>query len=112
MFEEFWAVYPRKASRLLAEQAYIEILRDTDWLEEEQLLEAARNYADYCKTLEKEQIYIKYAANWLKGLIWMDYLPENYKKPKRKEAADRNDFNNITNREYNYSQLEKQLLKN
>lgn len=113
LFEEFWAVYPRKASRMLAEQAYIETLLTTDWLEETQLLEAARNYADYCRILNKEEDYIKYASNWLKDFTWVDYLSENYKQPKKKETATLNNFNsNISSRRYNYSQLEKELLRN
>lgn len=113
LFEEFWMAYPRKASRMLAEQAYIEVLSDTDWLEESQLLEAAKNYAEYCKILIKEEIYIKYASNWLKDSIWMDYLPQNYKKPKKKEnsgSIQNNRFNNIVSKEHDYEELERQLL--
>lgn len=113
LFEEFWAVYPRKASRMLAEQAYIETLSETDWLEETQLLEAAKNYADYCRILSKEEEYIKYASNWLKDSVWVDFLPENYKKPKEKNNCIQNNrFNNISARKYDYTELEKQLLNN
>lgn len=111
LFEEFWAVYPKKSAKALAERAYIDILIDTDWLKEAQLLEAVRNYADYCKILDIDQKYIKMASNWLKDLTWIDYLPENYERPKRKETATKNNFNNVNNRQYDYSQLERQLLK-
>lgn len=110
LFEEFWMVYPRKASKMLAEQAYIEILSTTSNLEEFQLLEAAKNYAEYCEISAKEEIYIKYASNWLKDLIWMDFLSENYKKPQKGGSTSRNTFNNIENRKYNMGELEQRLL--
>jgi len=116
LFEEFWKVYPKQVSRMLAEQAYAELLLTTQGLGEEQVVAAAKNYAEACKILKTREKYIKMPHNWLKESTWIDYLPENYKKPQevfkqaKGDSAYKNRFNNFEDRKYSMDDMERQLL--
>jgi len=119
-FDEFWRAYPRKADLLNAQVEYICLLETTSALSEDALIAAARNYAETCQIRHTKEQYIKYAANWLKESNWIEYLPENYKKPQEEgkklsgESTPKKDFtnrfNNVEGRKYNYNDLEKQLV--
>lgn len=112
LFNEFWEVYPRKCNMLNAQAEYTYVLRTTETLSEEDLLAAAKNYAEACEIMDTEEKYIKMPDNWLKKSSWIEYLPENYKRPKEKNNCIQNNrFNNISARKYDYTELEKQLLK-
>ena len=52
-FEEFWRVYPRKADKAQAYKKYKARLEDG--FSHEQLLEAAKNYADQCRRDRTEE---------------------------------------------------------
>lgn len=105
-FEEFWSIYPLGKNRYLAEQAYISLVSDGIYTEDD-LVECAKNYAEYCKITGTEKIFR--ADNFLRKRAFEDYLPEKYKKPVQKMT--KNSFNNFHQREYDYEQLEKELLK-
>lgn len=75
-FEEFWAVYPRKADKAQSYKKYKARLEDG--FSHEQLLEAAKNYADQCKRDRTEDKYIKHGKTFLgESTPFLDYLPKN-----------------------------------
>ena len=112
LFEDFWLAYPKKSSKVLAEQEYASLFITTE-LQESDLVTASKNYAEACSILKKAEQFIKNPANWLKENIWMDYMPDKYKKPevKEKEKKSTNKFTSYASqRTYDYAALEKQLL--
>lgn len=111
MFNDFWDVYPRKEHRSLSENEYANLFLDKGRIREEDILEAAKNYAEYCKILNKMNMYIYMAHNWLKKEIWRDYLPENYKKPETPKKKLGTGFTNFEQRDYDFDELERQLLE-
>ena len=78
-FEKFYEAYPRKKSRALAEQAYIDIILHAG-ITEKNILAAAQNYAKECEKFKTKEQFRKMTHNWLKGMVWIDYLPENHSK--------------------------------
>lgn len=66
------------------------------------------DYAESCKILETPERYIKNAENFLKEFVFEKYLPGKYKKSTLKKP--KNSFNNFHQREYDFDQLERQLL--
>ncbi len=75
-FEEFWSVYPRKADKAQAYKKYKARLEDG--FTHEQLLEAAKNYADQCRRDRTEEKYIKHGKTFLgEATPFLDYLPKN-----------------------------------
>lgn len=75
-FEEFWVVYPRKADKAQAYKKYKARLEDG--FSHEQMLEAAKNYADQCKRDRTEDKYIKHGKTFLgESTPFLDYLPKN-----------------------------------
>lgn len=113
-FAEFWETYPKKVNMLNAQSEYICVLETTAGLTEDNLLIAAKNYAEYCGIRKTREQYTKNPENWLKESIWIDYLPENYKRPlpvkNPENTTKKNRFNNFPQRVYDYDALEKQLL--
>ena len=106
-FELFWSHYPLDKNRYLAERAYISVVCDGIYTEDD-LVESAKNYAEYCKITGTDKIY--HADNFLKKCVFEDYLPGKYKKPVKQK---KNNFNNFSQREYDASymdDLEKRLL--
>jgi hypothetical protein len=61
MFETFWALYPRKVSKRVAQRKF-EALRSD---EQKQALEALPNHVKYWKTKDTEMDFIPHAATWL-----------------------------------------------
>lgn len=105
--EEFISAYPKNCNRHLTEMAYINLV--VDGVETEgNLVECARNYAEECKTEEKPERYIKNAENFLKEFVFEKYLPGKYKKPA--VLKPKNNFNNFSQREYDFDELERRLL--
>lgn len=91
-FEELWAVYPRKADKAQAYKKYKARLEDG--FSHEQLLEAAKNYADQCKRDRTEEKYIKHGKTFLgEATPFLDYLPkEPTKQEYTEESDDKNPF--------------------
>lgn len=106
-FDFFWCCYPLDKNRYLAEQAYITVLKDTDYTEDD-LVESAKNYAEYCKITGTDKIY--HASNFLSKAHFEDYLPGKYKKPCQKKSQ--NSFNKFEQNEYDFEKLEDELLSN
>lgn len=112
LFEDFWQAYPKRVSRMLTEQAYVQLLSTTEALREEQVVAAAKNYAEACRILKRQDKYIYTPHNWLEKSVWADYLPENYKRPQeqKREKKTGTGFSNFEQRDYDFDELEKQLL--
>ena len=73
-FNLFWEAYPRKIGKAEAYKKYKTRLKD-GWTEDE-LLEAAKNYAAQCKKLRTESQYIKHPKTFLSdNTPFADYLP-------------------------------------
>ena len=78
-FEEFWAVYPRKKEKAKASKAYQARLKDG--FSEEELLNAAKQYATECIRERREEKYIKLGATFLgPATPFVDYLKEEVKQ--------------------------------
>ena len=67
LFEEFWAMYPRKAGKGQARRAYSAAIKKEVHAE---IIRAALKYADLSKTKDKQ--YIAMPASWLNGERWLD----------------------------------------
>lgn len=65
-FEEFWAVYPRKAAKPQGRKAYLVALKRTD---HQTIVDGARRYAD---DPNRDPGYTKHPATWLNGDCWGD----------------------------------------
>ena len=75
-FEEFWSIYPRKVDKAQAYKKYKARLEDG--FSHEQLLKAAKNYADQCRRDRTEDKYIKHGKTFLgESTPFLDYLPKN-----------------------------------
>ena len=75
-FEKFWDAYPRKADKAQAYKKYMARLKDG--FAHEQLLEAAKNYAEQCKRDRTEDKYIKHGKTFLgESTSFLDYLPKD-----------------------------------
>lgn len=110
-FDEFCKLYPKKFSNILVVNGeYTYLLQTTPTLTEDNLIAATRNYAESCRIQKTENKYIAKPENWLKKSYWIDYLPENYKKPE--EEKKKNEFNHFQQNDYDFEQLEKDLLDN
>ena len=104
LIEEFISAYPKCCNRYLTEQEYASLLL-AGKVTEDDLVQCALNYAESCKIEGKPERYIKNAENFLRELVFEKYLPGKYKRP-----ASRNGFNDFPQRDYDYEQLEKELL--
>lgn len=73
-FEEFWGIYPRKADKAQAYKKYKARLEDG--YSHEQLVTAAKNYAEQCRRDKTEDKYIKHGKTFLgESTPFLDYLP-------------------------------------
>ena len=92
-FEEFWAAYPRKVEKGNAYKKYL--TRRKEGFSDEDLIKAAKLYADQCIRLKTEKQYIKHPKTFLSdSLPFMDYLKMEGLAPKieEPEAVPKNPF--------------------
>jgi hypothetical protein len=61
MFETFWALYPRKVSKRVAQRKFEALRKD----EQQQALEALPNHIAYWKSKDTEMEYIPHASTWI-----------------------------------------------
>ena len=106
-FNCFWEIYPKKVRILKAEEAYRQVLFDDSSVDEEDLKDAAANYAESVRILDKQERYILNPENFLLRGAYTDYLPGNYKKP---QSSKKVQFNQMMHGNYDYAALEKQML--
>lgn len=111
-FDDFWSVYPKKKNRPNAERAYCKVLLDDARLTESDLVIAAENYVDAISILGTDERYIKNPDRFITDNTFVDYLKCNYKKPSavKENGAKKNQFNQFPQRNYDFAELEKQLL--
>ena len=100
--------YPKECSRYLTETAYYDLLL-AGKVSEKELVQCAVNYADWCRILGKNEQFIKNGENFLKEFVFEKYLPGNYKKPK---PPAKNSFTSFPQNDYDFDQLEKEILSN
>lgn len=106
-FEDFLSAYPKDCNRFLAEREYASLLL-TGKITEGDLVQCARNYAEAMRIKKTPEDYISNAENFLKKMVFEQYLPDKYKRPEPKKP--KKGFNNFPQREYDFEDLEKQLL--
>lgn len=106
-FNCFWEIYPKKVRILKAEEAYRQVLFDDSSVDEEDLKDAAANYAESVQILDTQERYILNPENFLSRGAYTDYLPGNYKKP---QSSKKVQFNQMMHGNYDYAALEKQML--
>lgn len=106
-FNYFWEIYPKKVRILKAEEAYRQVLFDDSSVDEEDLKDAAANYAESVRILDTQERYILNPENFLLRGAYTDYLPGNYKKP---QSSKKVQFNQMMHGNYDYAALEKQIL--
>lgn len=106
-FNCFWEIYPKKVRILKAEEAYRQVLFDDSSVEEEDLKDAAANYAESVRILDTQERYILNPENFLLRGAYTDYLPGNYKKP---QSSKKVQLNQMMHGNYDYAALEKQML--
>lgn len=106
-FNCFWEIYPKKVRILKAEEAYRQVLFDDSSVDEEDLKDAAANYAESVRILDTQKRYILNPENFLLRGAYTDYLPGNYKKP---QSSKKVQFNQMMHGNYDYAALEKQML--
>lgn len=106
-FNCFWEIYPKKVRILKAEEAYRQVLFDDSSVDEEDLKDAAANYAESVRILDTQERYILNPENFLLRGAYTDYLPGNYKKP---QSSKKVQFKQMMHGNYDYAALEKQML--
>ena len=112
-FNDFFTAYPKQRNMVAAEKEYMLVLRNDQSLDERELIIAAENYADAVSILRTEERYIKNPERFLKDGTYLDYLDANYTKPKPPAGKKSgNKFNQIEQHEYDFDELEKELLGN
>ena len=114
-FNDFFSAYPKQKNILAAEKEYTLALYNDQSLTEPELIVAAENYADAVSILGTDERYIKNPDRFLKDGTFLDYLDKNYKKPKvpkQKVRDPTKQFNSFMQTDYDFEQLEKDLLAN
>jgi len=61
MFETFWALYPRKVSKRLAQRKFEALRKD----EQQQALQALPNHIAYWKSKNTEMEFVPHASTWI-----------------------------------------------
>jgi hypothetical protein len=77
MFEEFWALYPKKVAKGAAIKAWAKL----NEAEKEEALEALPNHLKYWKLKNTEKEYIPFPATWLNQMRYLDEL--DFEPPKK-----------------------------
>jgi hypothetical protein len=69
LFDEFWAAYPRKVSKMDARKAWSRAIRHTD---ARLIIAAAESFRDKCLARGTQKEFIAYPFKWLAGERWND----------------------------------------
>lgn len=111
-FNDFFAAYPKQRNLVAAERKYCLLLFNDQDLTEQELIDAAKNYAEAVHILGREERYIKNPERFLKDGTYVDYLEKNYVKPISQGKKNGNKFNQFEQNNYDFDELEKELLSN
>lgn len=105
-FEELWKLYPRKDGKKAAFAAYVRArTRKKDPVKKVDVYMGIVNYNAMIKATGTPAQYIMQGSTFFRGERWTDDFSH------RPRDADRNRFNQgIENHEYDWDQLEKELL--
>lgn len=79
---------------------------DDSSVDEEDLKDAAANYAESVRILDTQERYILNPENFLSRGAYTDYLPGNYKKP---QSSKKVQFNQMMHGNYDFAALEKEM---
>lgn len=74
LFDRFWDAYQYRVGRAKAEKAWATHIGNDSALAE-QVIEAARSYADNPKVKKDDRAFQKHASTWLNGKHWNDEIP-------------------------------------
>lgn len=86
-FETFWKAYPRTVDKGMAYKKYK--ARRNDGYSDEELLEAAKNYANQCRKLSTQKEYIKHPKTFLSdSLPFLDFLPKRDESELSRQLPD------------------------
>jgi hypothetical protein len=81
MFETFWALYPRKVSKRVAQRKFEALKKD----EQQQALEALPNHVAYWKSKNTEMEFVPHASTWIGQFRFEDEIvieqPKVNKRP-------------------------------
>ena len=77
MFEQFWALYPKRVAKGAAIKAWAKL----NEAEKEEALEALPNHLKYWKLKNTEKEYIPFPATWLNQMRYLDEL--DFEPPKK-----------------------------
>ena len=111
-FNDFFAAYPKQRNLVAAEREYCLLLFNDQDLTEQELINAAKNYAEAVHILGREERYIKNPDRFLKDGSYVDYLEKNYVRPNQSCKKSSNKFNQFEQNNYDFDELEKELLSN
>jgi hypothetical protein len=79
MFEEFWALYPRKIAKGAAIKAWQKLTKS----DQSEVIESLPNHIKYWQVKGTEKEFIPYPASWLNAMRWLDELDFEQPKPKK-----------------------------
>lgn len=82
-FEDFWAKYPRKVSRKVAEQSWKRLKES----EREAAIDALPNHIRYWELRGTEKEFIPHASTWLNQARWEDEIEMPAKKDNTVQIA-------------------------
>jgi len=71
-FEVFWGVYPRKVEKVVAYRRWRGLVKSG--VDPDDLLRAAKHYAEYVEAAGTEERYIKHPSTFLNDDRWRDWL--------------------------------------
>ncbi len=113
-FNDFFNAYPKQKNMIAAEKEYILVLYNDQSLTEDDLIISARNYSEAVSILGTSERFVKDPNRFLSEGRYIDYLDKNYKKPVREEKKKKSEsqFNQFMQTDYDFEQLEKELLSN
>jgi hypothetical protein len=77
MFEDFWALYPKKVAKGAAIKAWSKLTK----CEKEEVIFIMPKHIKYWSVKGVEKEYIPYPASWLNQLRWLDEL--DFEPPKK-----------------------------
>ena len=76
-FDKFYDLYPRKAQRGYAREAFEKVLKKNRDVTAEDLVLSAQNFKEYCERNHRGVEYIPYPSSFLgRSQEYRDYLPK------------------------------------
>ncbi len=86
-FKEFWDIYPRKEDKGQAYRKYV--ARRRSGITPEEMITAAKRYAEQCKKKHTEKQYIKKAHTFIgDAMPFLDYINTAEEQPQPKQAGE------------------------